>query len=638
MRELTGKLGKLIATIAIIWSLFELYTNARGLLPLYEQRGLLLIFTFFLAFILYPASQRSPRGKPSILDLIFAGLSILVFSYVVANATALEMREVYVTPVSTVEIVFGVIAIFLVLEATRRVIGLPMVIVTLGLLLYVYFGPWFPGILVHPGYSPTQIIECMYLSFFGIFGTLTGLAATYVFLFVLFGAFLEMSKTGDFFIDLSKSVAGSSRGGPAKVCVFGNALFGTLSGSPTSAVYTIGSFSIPMMENMGYSKEYAGGVAAAAATGGIIMPPVMGAVAFIMADWLGVSYWDVCIMAFIPACLYYLSLFVAVHLRAARLGLKGLPREKLPSLRKVLYEGGHLFAPMIALVYLLILRYSPIRSALIAILVTVIAASVRRRTRMGVRSILKALELGGKYAVLVTVAMTCAGIIIGAVNATGLGLTFTYVITRFAGQNLLMALTLSMVACLILGMGIPTMAAYIIVAALGVPALTELGVSLFAAHMFVLYFSIIAMITPPVAVAAFAAGAVARADPMKVGVDATRLAIAGFIVPFAFAYSPVFLLIGDLTLILISIPASIVGICALACSIEGYLFARTSILERVILGASAILLIIPEVLTDILGVGLLAVALTISLVKRKKSHVDSGSQQRSTTKQAPVGN
>jgi TRAP transporter 4TM/12TM fusion protein len=418
------------------------------------------------------------------------------------------------------------------------------VIVASSFLVYAYFGAYFPGFLSHRGYSIERIVSHMYFTTEGILGIPLGVSATFVFLFVLFGAFLEKTGIGKLFIDIADAIAGWASGGPAKVAVITSALEGTISGSSVANTVGSGSFTIPMMKKLGYRPEFAGAVEAAASTGGQIMPPVMGAAAFLMAEFIGIPYIDIAKAAAIPACLYFAGIFIEVHFEAKRCGLKGKAWDQIPRTWTVLKERGHLFVPLIAIIYILTEGFTPSRAALVGLVLSVVAGALKKATRMSVPEIFNALETGARGALGVAIACATAGIIVGVVTLTGLGLKMANGLIDLSGGYMLPTLFFTMITSLILGMGVPTTANYVITATMCAPAVVMLGVPKLAAHLFVFYFGIIADITPPVALAAYAGAGIARANPFKTGVTASKLAIAAFIIPYIFVLNPAMVLIG----------------------------------------------------------------------------------------------
>jgi len=523
---------------------------------------------------------------------------------VVVEYHALMMRAGLPT---TGDIVFGAVCILLVLEAFRRVVGIPITIVAVFFLAYAYWGPYFPGMFAHRGFSYTRIISHMYVTTEGILGMPVGVAATFVYMFILFGAFLHKTGLGKFFIDLALAATGHRIGGPAKVAVLASGFFGTISGSSVANTVTTGTFTIPLMKSIGYKPEFAGAVEAAASTGGQLMPPIMGAAAFVMSQFIGIAYIEIAIAAALPALLYYLAVGFMVHMEAKRLGLQGIPKNRLPNLKKVLSEGWHLLIHLFVIVYLLVQGYTPLRAALVCIVVTVAIAMMKKSTRLNVKDILDALESGARSAIGVSAACACAGIIIGVVTLTGVGLKIANGIVVLSGGSFFLTLFLTMIASIILGMGLPTTAKYIVLASMAAPAIMKFGVPIMAAHLFIFYFGIVADLTPPVALVSYAAAGIAQSNPMKTGFTGLRLAMAGFLIPYIFVYNPGILLIDTTPLEVVLIAAtSILGAFSLALAGSGFWMRPLNIIERLVLFGSAISLIFPGTLTDIGGAVVLA--------------------------------
>ncbi len=519
---------------------------------------------------------------------------------------------------STMDYIFAGLGILFTLEAARRVVGLPIVIIATLFLVYAYFGPYFPGFLSHRGYSLRRIASHMYLTTEGIMGIPLWVSSTFIYLFVLFGAFREKTGLGQLFIDLSNAVAGWASGGPAKVAVVTSALEGMISGSSVANTVESGSFTIPMMKRLGYRPEFAAAVEASASTGGQIMPPIMGAAAFIMAEFINMPYIEIAYAAAIPACLYFFGIFIEVHFEAKRSKLRGMNREELPHLSTVMKERGHLFLPLIAIIVFLVGGFTPLYAALMGLVVSVLAAQFRKSTRMGIVDILNAFAAGARGALGIAIACATAGIIIGVVTLTGLGLKMANGLVDIAGGNLLLTLFFTMITSLILGMGAPTTANYIITSTIAAPALILLKVPPLAAHMFVFYFGIIADLTPPVALAAYAGAGIAKANPMKTGLIATKLAIGAFIVPYIFVYNPAMLLIGTTALNLSQnlITASC-GMFGLGVAMIGYCLAPMVLWERGLFIVGGLMLIDPASLTDIIGIFLLGIGMFYQWHKSK---------------------
>ena len=631
LRKLTGPVAKITSIIAIAMSIFQFYTAGFGTLLSAKQRSLHIIFAFTLGFLLYPATKKSKKDKATIFDFILIGLTIIVFGYLFVFVEQIANKG---TDLTTIDRVFGAIAILITLEVTRRVVGPELPIVSIVFLLYAKLGPYLPGLLAHRGFTVERIISQMYLALEGIMGIPLGVSATFVFMFILFGAFLDKTGVGKFFIDLAFAMTGHLKSGPAMTAVVASGLMGSISGSSVANTVTTGAFTIPLMKKTGYKPHFAGAVEATASTGGQIMPPVMGAAAFIMAEFTGFSYLNIVAAAAIPAILYYFAVGTMVHLEASRLGLKGLPREELPKLGKILKAEGYLLIPLVAIIVFLVMQYTPTLSAfaaiIISIVIAVIASLIKKDNSFGIKEIFGAFEAGAKGAVGVACACACAGMIVGVVTLTGLGLRIAELIVALARGNLLLTLFFTMIASIILGMGLPTTAKYIVLATMAVPALTKLGVNLMAAHLFILYFGVVADITPPVALAAYAGAGIAGANSMKTGVQAFKLAIAAFIVPYIFAIDPSLILVKEIVgnqivfLPIISalpmIISAVIGIVCLAGAVEGYLLDHCKIYERILLGLAALLLLKPGLYTDIFGIVALAITFITQRNRVKKAN------------------
>jgi len=587
----------LLTLIGVGMSAFHLYVAFVGPPDAYVMRGLHLAFALMLAFLMFPGFGRREPGVFDLLLLIAAAASAL---YPTAVLEYIQNRMYYVDDPVMLDYVFGGGLILLLLEATRRATGWALPITAIAFLAY--------GLTVG-GQSVGIMLDQLYLTTEGIFGIPLYVSATYVMLFILFGAFVERSGAGQLFMDFALALAGHTSGGPAKVAIITSSLFGTVSGSAVANVMTTGTFTIPLMARTGYRPAFAGAVEAVASTGGQLMPPIMGAAAFVMAEFLGVSYLNVAAFAILPAILYYLAVFMAVHFEARRMGLVGLPKPDLPRVGQVLRERGHLFLPLAIIIGVLLVGFSAAFAALCGILSVVPTTWLRANTRktFTIPVIFEALEAGAKNTVVVALACACAGIVIGTITLTGLGLTFTGVVLAISQNSLILALILTMAAGIVLGMGLPTTPAYIVQVALLVPALVKLGVQVEAAHLFVLYFAVLSAITPPVAMAVYAANGISRAGLMESSWAAVKLGLTGYIIPFMFVYGPSLLLIGETTTILQTIVTATIGVICLAGGLHSYFFfGATRIWERAMLVAAAFVLIKPGLFTDLVGLGLIA--------------------------------
>jgi TRAP transporter 4TM/12TM fusion protein len=585
-----------IAIVALALAVFHLYTASFGLLSPQYQRGTHLIGLLALAFLGFPTAGGKRVGQ--VADWTgFAAIVVLAAYLFTAYAPDL-VRERGIMGPSRHDIWAGVLLIALVLEGTRRAIGLPIVLVAATFVLYGYFGGFVPDLISHRGYSIERLTTYLVWTTEGVFGTPIAVSASFVIIFIIFGSLLNRLGAGALFINLAMALTGRIRGGPALTAVLGSALMGSINGSSVSNVVTTGTFTIPLMRRSGYTPLFAGGVEAVASTGGQIMPPIMGAGAFVMAEMMGIPYSQVALAALIPAVLYFVSIMLMVYLEANRRDIPVLSKEERPAVGPVLKRDAHLLLPLCVLVYFLVVeRLSPMISGLYGIgslvLVSSLATLIRER-RLPLAEIIGGLREGVTTAVPVALACASAGIVIGIVALTGLGVRFTQLIVDLSSGILWAGAALTMIACIILGMGLPTTAAYIITAVLGAPALISLGVEPIAAHMFIFYFAIISFITPPVGLSAYAAAGIAGTNPMETSVSAFRLGIAGFIVPFAFIYSPALLLAGDVTQIMVALLTALLGVASLAAASVGWLFAPLPLWARTVFLAGAILLIVTD--------------------------------------------
>lgn len=614
--EYTGFMAKIVAAIAIAFSIFQLYTAIFGVLDAQLQRGVHLGFGLALVFLLYPTCKSWSRHKLHPFDLLLAVLGAAAPAYIIYEYQNLVLRA---GTVSDMDLAVGIIGIILVIEAARRVVGIPMVCVVLVFIAYAFAGPYMPGVLAHRGLTPAQLVSHLYFTTEGIFGIPLGVSSTFIFLFILFGAYLESTGLGKFFIDIANAIAGWASGGPAKVAVLSSGLMGTVSGSSVANVVGTGSLTIPMMKKLGYHKDFAGAVEAAASTGGQLMPPVMGAAAFLMAEFVGVPYIDIVKAAIIPALLYFAGVWLGVHFEAKRSNLKGIPRSELPKIGTLLRERGHLALPLVVIVYLLVSGYTPMRAALVAIILSILCSALRKSTRMKPIEIVEGLEKGARNVLGVLVACAAAGIIIGVVTKTGVGLKLASGLLELSGGMLLPTMFFTMITAIILGMGVPTTANYVITSTIAAPALVQMGVPVLAAHMFVFYFGIIADVTPPVALAAYAGAGISGGNALKTGVNASKLAIAAFIIPYIFVLSPVILMVDGTPLDLISATVTaLIGMVSLSSALIGFLADKCNLLERLLLVAGGLLMIQPGIVTDVIGIVIFVAILLLQMKRRQK--------------------
>lgn len=617
-RNLAGFWASVVSGIAVAMALFHLYTARWGTLEALRQRSVHVAFVMALVFLLYPIRRKGAATSPvRFYDVLFAAVAVAPMIYLFVNHTPLTLRAGNLT---TMDLAIGVLGILAVLEVGRRLMAI-LPIIAAAALIYPFVGQYMPGPLAIAPISAQRVIEHTFFTTEGIFGIPIGVSATFVFLFVLLGAFLERTGLGRLFVEVAMAIAGWMTGGPAKVSVLSSAFIGTVSGSSVANVVADGVFNIPLMKRLGYGSRFAAGVEAATSVGGQIVPPAMGAAAFVMAEFLGVPYLTIVKAAIIPATLFYVSLALIIHFEAKRLGLAGIPRHQLPRLGPILIRKFYLVIPLVVLVWSLLSGDSPMRSAFRGIVlaagVHIITCIIERRLASWPADIWDTLVHGSRIALSVAVATAVVGIFIGIMTLSGLGLAFVSLTVQLGQNNLFLILVWTMVACLIIGSGIPTTATYIILAAIAAPALMQMGVLPLAAHMFIFYYGVLADITPPDALAAYAAAGIARSDPLATGWTATRLALAGIVVPFMFVYSPSILMQGaDTGAIVLTIVTSLVGIVALAAAVAGYFFAPTTWPDRIALVTGALALIFHDPRGDVLGIGLLALVAAVQLMRR----------------------
>ena len=674
--RLPRNVNNAISAVLIFFSLFQLYTTI-WTIPIQKLRPLHLAFVVLLVFLLYPAARRLRKDVIAWYDAIFAFTAMGCALYIPLNYEYIIQN---VGNYTTIDIIVGVIGILLLMEACRRVVGLPILIIVTLFLLYALLGKYIPGTFGHRGYSIKQIITHMYFTTSGVFGTPLGVSATFIFLFILFGAFLEKTGVGKLFIDLANAIAGKRIGGPAEVAVISSALQGTVSGSSVANTVSTGSFTIPAMKRLGYKPEFAGAVEAAASTGGQLMPPIMGAAAFLMAESTGFTYASVVKSAIIPALLYFSGILISVHHEARKLGLKGMESKDIPKASEVLKERGHLLLPLIFMIYMLASKVTPSYAALGAILTSLMAYSINwwaiipvlgmvaamnfeftfveyapfaifawiilcflvnwrkgsnivEKLGFDPADIVDALKNGAKNVLSVAIACGMAGMIVGTVTLTGLGLKFATGLAQLAGNSIYLLMFFTMLSSIVLGMGVPTTANYLITSTICAPALIGLIVTMnglteptmaiiMSAHLFVFYFGIVADITPPVALAAMAGSAIAKGEPFKTGVNATRIAIGAFIVPYIFVLNPSMLMI-DTTLIALvqNVLTALLGMYALSGGLAGYVQDHSRWYESILFCGAGLSMIVPGTMSDLGGFVLVValMALQKARVRRKSS-------------------
>ncbi|MCU0559453.1 MAG: TRAP transporter fused permease subunit [Desulfobacterales bacterium] len=604
----------------VAFSAYHLWTTAFGMPVAYLHRPVFVTFAMALGFAMYSSRGRKQPGGASWPDIALALICLVCFGTVAAGHEVNAERLSMVDPLSAWQLVAGGAGVILILELTRRVVGWVLSAVTVAALAYAFLGPYMPHMLAHKGFTVVDVIDYMSFGLNGIYSLPVGVASTYIIIFIIFGTFLEKTGAGDVIMDMGRALAGRYRGGPAKIAVLTSAFFGSISGSAAANVYATGTFTIPLMKRLGYSASFAGAVEASASTGGQLMPPIMGAAAFLMADILGIPYLKICAAALIPSLLYFSSLIFMIDFEAAQKGLKGLEPSELPLMRQA-FKRSYLLLPILVLLAAMILGYTPFLAAFAATASTILVTFFSKKTRMNLRRILAALKESAERTVLIATACAAAGIIIGVVTMTGIGLNISSIIIRSSGGHVIVALMLVMIASIIMGMGTPTTVAYIIVATLGVPSLVQLGFDVLPAHFFVFYFGVLSMVTPPVAIAVYAAAEIAQEDIIKIGFAAVKLCFVAFFIPFVFIFDSSLLMQGAWPGILFEFGTAMVGVIALSASFQGWLFAKLGRLFRAALFGCAILLITPGLASNLgglVGFTLLAGGALVS-ARRKKS-------------------
>ena len=618
---LTRKTLAPVATVmAVILCAFQIYaTGGIGVLEAPVLRAGHLSMILFLAFFWIPPMKSRDPVWVVALDIMLALASMAVLGYILYDLEGILNHMRYVDEITPAAMAFGTLCMLLVLEATRRLSGWPLVIVAAAFIAYAMFGEYMPVSMRHDPITYDRFIETMFLLTDGIYGISLSTACTMIFAFCMFGAFLEVSTMNSVFMDLSCLLTRKSRGGPAKVAIFASALFGSVSGSAPGNEYGTGIFTIPLMKRVGYRPAFAGAVEAVASTGGQIMPPVMGAAAFIMADLTGLGYLAVIKAALLPAVLYYLALWIMIHFEACKYNLGTIPPEDVPDKKSVIRRLYYLL-PIGLLILLLLSGRSVNFAAFGTTLFIVFLGMCAAATRFTPARFLLALKVTARNALMVSTCCACAGIVVGCITATGIGFKFINIITSLADNNLVLMMIVLMLTCIVLGMGVPTTPAYIIVATLGAPVLIKMGVPVIAAHMFVFYYAILSVVTPPVCLAAFSGAAIAEADAMRTGFISMKLAVVAFIVPFFFVLQPSLLMQGSAMDVTQAIVTSIIAMYALAGAMQGYLLITANIIERAALLTGGLTMLYPGTLTDLVGLGCLIGVLALQLARRKFAH------------------
>ncbi len=608
-----------VTVVAVAMVLYHMWVIVAGQPEAIIFRGMHLMFALVLVFLIYGSRVGVQRPIPSLIDYVWLALGVASLLYLFVNYEYVITRIYYIDDLSWADMIFGTILIVVVTEATRRCVDISLPVTSVLFLLY--------GLLIAK-LEPMRLLDQLYMTTEGIFGQALAVSASFVIIFVVFGSFMEKTGVGQLFMDFAMALTGHTAGGPGKVSVVSSSLFGTISGSAVANVMVDGPISIPLMKRSGFPPHFAAGVEATASTGGQIMPPIMGAAAFVMAEFLAVPYGQIVIWAVIPAILYYVACFAAVHFEAKRRGIVGVPRAELPKLRIVMAERGHLFIPIIILLFVMYSGYSAPLAALAGTLACFPVAALRKSTRVNVTlpNIIDAMTEGAKNSLAVALACASAGIMIGVVTLSGLGIVFTQWVVGLAQDTLFLALVMTMLAAIVLGSGLPTTPSYILLTALLIPAIMKLGVIEPAAHMFAFYYAVLSAITPPVALAVFAAAGLAKADMWDSSWAAMKIGAAGFIIPFMFVYQPALLMIGDWPTIIWSFTTSCIGIALFAGGLHGYFITAASYWQRALLTAGGICLVFPGVWTDLAGSGLAGIVIATQLLVRRAARADSAKQ------------
>ena len=619
-RKLEGTEKKILGIIAVVMSLYQIIQSTFFSIQPLLHYCIHLTFIMVLCYLMYTPQREGNRGRIGKADYVVALIAAAAGIYYATQVARYLVRWPQVDPLSTLDILSGIVFVVLVIDGTRRTMGMVLPTIALVFLVYTLVGHLFPGLLYHRQLLPVDILDQLVFTTNGIFTSPIAVSSTYVFLFCLFGSFFNYSGAGDFFYNFSMAVAGRYTGGAGKVAIVSSALFGMINGSPTANVATTGSFTIPMMKKVGYDTEFSGAVCAVASTGGGIMPPIMGTAAFLMVEMAGIPYRDIAIAAMVPGILYYLALMLMVHFRAKKLGLKGMTREELPDMMETLKKGFQFILPLVVLVVMIMQGYTPSMAAVAGIVCVILASFLRKETRMTPKKIWMALEDGALQSVIISMSCAIAGIVICGLMTTGLSGKLASLVLSIGGDNILIALAITALLCILLGMGMPVAAAYALTASLAIPSLYELGVPAMSAHMFVVYYSTMSAITPPVAVASYAAAGIAEGNATKIGWSACVLGSVSFIVPFMFVLQPKLLVtadnfdIGTIWIIL----TALLGVYAISSGIEGWLFRKINPVFRILLVAAGLMMMYPENISDYLGLGIFLVLALLCLAENRK--------------------
>ncbi|WP_408011251.1 TRAP transporter permease [Pseudalkalibacillus sp. A8] len=619
----------LITSVAIIWCLFQLYTAYSGILSALLQRSIHLLFALTMVFLVY-TFKKTKNETFKISSLLYFGLIWWSVGYIALNHVNVWMQTGAIT---FHQEMISLMIILLIIEATRRTIGMPLAIISIVFLLYAYFGNYLSGPLQHKGYDVSEILRYQVMGLEGVFGVALGVAATFIFLFIFYAGVLQASGGGDFFINIATSLFGRVRGGPAKISVLSSSLFGSISGSAVANVAGTGTFTIPLMKKTGYSARFSGAVEAVSSSGGQFMPPIMGASAFLIAEILEISFWEVAMAAAIPAILYYLSIFIMVDLEASKRNIRGMDKKDVPSKRETLKHGWHFIISPVVLVYLLmVVQWSPTKAGFWTIIVTILSTFINPKNRMTFSQIINSMRTSAIGTLETTVACACVGMVVGVIMQTGLGFSLSSLIIQFSQGNVILLLVLTMICSLILGMGLPTVAAYIILSIMVAPTLISMGINPIASHLFIFYFGIISAITPPVALASYVAAGLSGDKPLGTSLVSLKLGLPAFLLPFMFVLGPQLILEGSAIDVILSFLTAVIGIFALAVGVQMYFTRKLNYLESGLLIMGALLSLHPNYITDIIGIGMSVVVILFiylgTKTKQRNIEADKETEKR----------
>lgn len=605
-----------IEILAVAYAVIFIYQAAFGYWEAHVSRGLYILLALVLTFLINPKRKHEPTVIERATDVGLAVLATVGIGYYMLEFS--RMAEMAGIPLSAMDMAMGLLTIVVVLEAARRTVGMTLTMIAVVALLYNYFGYLIPGAFGHRGYSLNRIVSFMYASTDGIFGSVAYVFSSFIFLFIIFGVFIKNSGGGQFFINLAKATVGRFTGGAGQAAVLSSAVLGSIMGSSTANTAVTGSITIPMMISRGYKRHVAGAVEAVVSIGGQFMPPIMGAAAFLMAALIGVSYVEIVLAGLIPAVLFIASMLFQVYLEAKRTGIPGIPRDELPSLISVLKAGGYFFIPIAVVIYIIATGSSPSKAGFWAIVITFLLSLIRKRDRMGFKQVRGTLAEGAKAGLIMAVTAAVVGIVVAAIALPGLGMKFSAIVVNLAGGVLIFALLLTLVASFFLGMGMNVTSAYLLLVTLTAPALSHMGVPIIAAHFFIFWTSQLAVITPPVCLSAYVAAGIAGADPWKTGIHSLRMGLSIYYIPFMFVFIPALLGIGETQAVLWNATTALLGVLSFGAFMQRYLLEKTVILEQGLLGVAAIALVFKGLLTDAIGLSVIAAVILVQLMRRRQ--------------------